>query len=192
MLTSGSTLATQSPGLYQSEAPAKLEQPSQAAEIPKFQQEAAPEKVVRVATRLQKEKVETPENAVPFGLGGRPALAYSQFVNAAGEGSLGFGDGNFGARYGWYVAAVRNRISSNWLLSTISPNILTAPRVYINFDILRDGTVTNVRITQSSGVPQVDRSALRAVLASNPLGPLPPDYAGDKVSVEFYFDFRRR
>jgi TonB family protein len=49
-----------------------------------------------------------------------------------------------------------------------------------------------VRVTQSSGIPEVDRSALRAVLASNPLGPLPPDYAGGKVTVEFYFDFRRR
>jgi protein TonB len=113
-------------------------------------------------------------------------------VNSAGEGGLDFGDGNFGGRYGWYVAAVRNRVSSNWLLSVISPNILTAPRVYLNFDILHDGTVTNVRITQSSGIPEVDRSALRAVLASNPLGPLPPDYAGSKVTVEFYFDFRRR
>jgi len=192
MLATRSTLATQTPGLYQTEPPSKLEPPAQAAEIPKFQQAMAPEKAVRVARRLQKEAVETPENAVPFGLGGKPSLAYSQFVNSAGEGSLGFGDGNFGERYGWYVAAVRNRVSSNWLLATISPGIMTAPRVYLNFDITRDGTVANVQITQSSGIPQVDRSALRAVLASNPLGPLPPDYAGDKVSVEFYFDFHRR
>jgi protein TonB len=191
MLATRSTLATQNPGLYQTETPGKLEPPSATTEIPKFQQEVAPERAVRVAKRLQKEAVETPENAVPFGLGGKPSLAYTQFVNSAGEGSLGFGDANFGERYSWYVAAVRNRVSSNWLLSTISPSILTAPRVYLNFDITRDGTVTNARITQSSGVSQVDRSALRAVLASNPLGPLPPDYSGDRVSVEFYFDFRR-
>lgn len=192
MLATQSALATQNPGLYQTEAPSKPEPPSETMEIPKFQQAVPPEKAVRVAKRLQKEALETPENAVPFGLGGKPSLAYSQFVNSAGEGNLGFGDGNFGERYSWYVAAVRNRVSSNWLLSTISPSILTAPRVYLNFDITHDGTVTNVRITQSSGIAQVDRSALRAVLASNPLGPLPPDYAGDKVSVEFYFDFHRR
>jgi TonB family protein len=52
--------------------------------------------------------------------------------------------------------------------------------------------VSNVEITQSSGVPEVDRSALRAVLASNPLAPLPPAYSENKVSVEFFFDFRRR
>ena len=119
-------------------------------------------------------------------------MAYSQFVNTAGEGGLSFGESNFGDTFGWYVAAVRNRISSNWLLSTISPTILTAPRVYLAFDILRNGNLTNVQVIQSSGIPEVDRSALRAVLASNPLGPLPPDYPGSKVSVEFYFDFRRR
>ncbi len=119
-------------------------------------------------------------------------MSSSPMVNAAGEGGLNFGEGNFGERYGWYVSAVRSRISGNWLVSTISPNILTASRVYLSFDILRDGTVTNVRVTQSSGIPEIDRSALRAVLASNPLGALPPNYSGSKVSVDFYFDFRRK
>ena len=89
------------------------------------------------------------------------------------------------------MAAVRNRISSNWLLATISPNILRAPRVVLTFDVERDGHISNTQIIQSSGIEEVDRSALRAVLASNPLGPLPADYSGGKVSVQFYFDFQR-
>lgn len=192
MLATRSTLATQNPGFYQAEKEKPVEPTPEAEELPKFQQAVKPEKAERVNKRIQKAQMETPENAIPFGLGGKPSMSYSQFVNTAGEGGMSFGDGNFGARYGWYVAAVRNRISSNWLLSTISPRILTAPRVYLTFDILGDGTVTNVQVTQSSGIPEVDRSALRAVLASNPLAPLPPDYVGGKVSVEFYFDFRRR
>lgn len=161
-------------------------------EIPKFQQEVKPEKVTRVNKRIQKQIVEPSMNAVPFGQGGRPSMTTGQFTNAAGQGDISFGNGNFGERYGWYVNAVRTRISSNWLLSTISPNILTAPRIYMAFDIMRDGSIVNVQITQSSGIPEVDRSALRAVLASNPLGPLPPDYPGGKVTVDFYFDFHRR
>lgn len=188
-----STLATQNPGLYQSEKEEKLVPPPEAKEIPKFKESVAPEKAERINKRIQKEELRTPDNAIPYGLQGQPAMSYSQFVNPGGaEGGISFGEGNFGDRFGWYVAAVRNRISNNWLLSVISPNILSAPRVYLNFDILRDGTVTNVRVTQSSGIPEVDRSALRAVLASNPLGPLPSDYAGSKVTVEFYFDFHRR
>ena len=49
--------------------------------------------------------------------------------------------------------------------------------------------MNNVQITQSSGIPEVDRSALRAILASNPLPPLPTDYRGGSVDVQFYFDF---
>jgi len=192
MLATMNTVATQNPGLYQSE-PAKPAPPEpKAAEIPNFQQEVKPERVRNVNKRIQKAILEPPPNAVPFGQGGRPSMTTGQFANSAGQGEITLGNGNFGERYGWYVNAIRNRISSNWLLSTISPNIITAPRVYMTFDILRDGSITNVQVTQSSGIPEVDRSALRAVLASNPLGPLPPDYSGSKVSVDFYFDFSRR
>jgi len=189
MLATRSTLATQNPGLYKTEE-VKPEPKPAAAEIPKFKDSVAREKAERINKRIQKEELEVPDNAVPYGLGGRPSMTYGQFVTSAGDGGLSLGE--FGDRYGWYVGAVRNRVSTNWLLAMISPTIMTAPRVYVTFDILRDGTVTNVRTVQSSGIPEVDRSALRAVLASNPLGPLPPDYRGDKVSVEFYFDFHRR
>ena len=73
----------------------------------------------------------------------------------------------------------------------INPNLLSAPRVYVIFDITRNGNIENARVTQSSGIPEVDRSALRAVLASNPFGPLPADYPSGRVSVEIYFDLRR-
>jgi periplasmic protein TonB len=190
-LATPNTLATQNPGLYQSEIQPKLEPPPEAKEIPKFKETVAQEKPIRVNKRIQ-QPVAPPDNAIPYGLGGKPSMNYNQFTNTAGGGGLSFGEGNFGDRFGWYVDAVRNRISNNWLLATISPNILTAPRVYVHFDVLRDGTVTNVAVTQTSGNPEIDRSAIRAVLASNPLGPLPPAYSGNKVTVEFFFDFRRR
>lgn len=191
-LSTQNTLATQNPGLYRTEEKPKIQPPPEAKPIPKFKESVAQEKPIRVNKRIQPQEVAPPENAIPYGLGGKPSMSYNQFANTAGEGGLSFGQGNFGDRFGWYVDAVRNRISANWLLATISPNILTAPRVYVTFDIHSDGTITNTAITQSSGIPEVDRSALRAVLASNPLGPLPPGYSGDKVSVQFYFDFRRR
>jgi protein TonB len=192
LLATHNIVATQNAGLYQTEPQPKVAPPPEAQEIPKFKEAVKPEKAERIAKRLQKEEPEIPENAVPYGLGGKPTMTYTPVVSAAGEGGLSLGEGgNFGERYGWYVAAVRNRISGNWLLSTISPNILTAPRVYLTFEIRRDGTIDNIQITQSSGIAEVDRSALRAVLASNPLAPLPSDYAGSTVKVEFYFDFHR-
>jgi len=44
---------------------------------------------------------------------------------------------------------------------------------------------------QSSNNPSVDRSALRAVQDSVPFQPLPGDYSGSYVSVEFWFEFHR-
>ena len=190
-LTTARTVAVENPGLHKSEPEPKPVEKAPATEIPKFQNATKPEKLERVNKRIQKEEYPEPENAVPFGLGGKPSMSYTPVSIAAGSGGLGFGEGGFGERYSWYVAALRNRISSNWLLSTISPNILSAPRVYITFDVQRDGSSSNAQITQASNVPEVDRSALRAVLASNPLGPLPADYSGGKVSVQFYFDFQR-
>ena len=192
MLSTPNTLASDNPGLHETEPQPKTEPEPEAVQIPKFKDSTKPEKAERVNTHIRKEKPVYAENAVPYGLGGQPSMSYTQIVSGAGEGGLSFGEGgDFGERYGWYVASVRSRISGNWLLSTISPSILTAPRLYMTFTILRDGTVTGVEITQSSGQPEVDRSALRAVLASNPLPALPPDYAGNRVKVNLYFDFRR-
>ena len=143
------------------------------------------------APKAASQPPDTPPNAVPFGQGGKPALAYGQFSTGAGAAGIGFGDGTFGDRYGWYVDAITRRISQHWLQSLIDNRVRTAPRVYLSFDIARNGTVSNVEIKQPSGIPTLDRSAMRAILASNPLTPLPADYRGPSVSVSFYFEYTR-
>jgi len=193
VVTTPSQVATQNTGVHQEEPePKKEEPPPEAQEIPKFKDAVKPEKLRNVNKRIHKTEEPPPDNAIPYGQSGAPAMNYTQVVTAGGAGGLSLGPDNaFGTRYGYYVAAMRNRISSNWLMSTVSPNILAAPRTYLTFQIQRDGTITNPEITQSSGIPEVDRSALRAILASNPLPPLPADYSGGSVNVQFYFDFHR-
>src|SRR5690606_15661704 len=126
-----------------------------------------------------------------FGEGGRPAVNYGQ--NASGSGPVGgaVGDSAFGSLYGRYVDAITRRISQNWLQSMVEAPRGQAPRIYITFDILRDGTITDARVEETSGIASLDRSALRAVLASSPLAPLPADYRGSRVSVRFWFEHRR-
>jgi len=110
-----------------------------------------PEKLERVNKRIHKTEEVAPDNAVPYGETGAPTMSYTQMVTTAGTGGVSIGEGNsFGQRYAYYVASMRMRISANWLMATVSPNILTAPRAYLTFEILRDGTVTNAQITQSS------------------------------------------
>ena len=148
----------------------------------------------RQVADLRKPPADLPQtNEIPYGQGGPVQGPYGGFQAEAGSGGFRMlGDaGDFGSRYSWYVNAIRNRISSNWLKSTVDPNIRSAPRVYVQFQIARDGRILNPQITASSGIPSLDRSALRAVMDSNPMPPLPSDYPRSMVAVEFWFDFLR-
>ncbi len=124
---------------------------------------------------------------------------FGRFPTGQGAGGIGFG-GDFGARYGWYVRAVRECISRHWDRGRLDPGIRSAPKVFLDFEILRDGTIAGERITTSSGNPAVDREALRSVNACSGrrdvgadahLPALPGDYAGSRVKVEVWFEFRQ-
>jgi protein TonB len=189
-----SRVVDESRGLYKSEPQPKPQPVPNATPIPRFERNKPPRYVTR-PSKILENPAQPPPNAVPYGGGGAPAVPYTSFSMGAGtEGGLGFSGaegGNFGSRFPWYVEAVQRRVSGSWLQSTVDPGLAWAPRVIATFDVLRDGTVTNIQITRSSGNHLVDNSAVRAIRDSNPLDRLPPEYSGTKVSVEFWFDFRR-
>jgi len=89
------------------------------------------------------------------------------------------------------VQGVQRVVSQNWMKYEIDPRINSADRVYITFDITRDGRPSNVQVEQSSGVPSLDISAVRAIQRIDTFGSLPPEYSGNKVSVEFWFDYKK-
>lgn len=192
-----SRVVDESKGLYKAEpVPEPPPPPPDAKEIPAFTEEKPPRIVSRPSRVLENDET-PPPNAVPFGRGGAPSVPYSEFnlggdgATSAGMGFSGPGGGDFGSRFSWYVDAVRSRVSSNWLQSTIEPSLRFAPRAVVTFDILRNGSITNVQILRSSGNASVDNSAVRAIQGSNPVQALPNEYSGSRVSVEFWFDFKR-
>jgi protein TonB len=162
-----------------------------------------PDKAVKIkqkpkpvtTTSHQKPQAEPAEesNEVPFGQGGPVSGPYGTFSSGGAKGGFGFqgGGGDFGSAYAWYVRVVQQKVSQNWLKYEIDSSIHTANRVYVQFDINRSGQPTNVQLEQSSGVPSLDQSAIRAIQRIDTFGPLPSDYSGSKVTVEFWFDFRR-
>jgi periplasmic protein TonB len=189
-------------GLYKSEPVPKVKPPvEKATELPEFAKEK-PKRIISEKSRVLEDDTPPPPNAVPYGQGGSPSVPYSSSSFSLGPGGattagMGFGGpgagggGDFGSHYSWYVDAVRSRVSSNWLQSTVDPAIRFAPRAVVTFDILRSGSVANVQVLKSSGNSSVDNSAVRAILGSSPLQALPNEYSGGKVSVEFWFDFKR-
>jgi periplasmic protein TonB len=214
-LVSPSRVVDNSKGLYKTEPAPEIKQPPPDAipitkfklkpppqtrpkEKPKGFETPPPPKYLSRPSRVLENKTPPPPNAIPYGNGGAPDIPYSSFSMGAGKataGGLQFGssgaNGDFSSRFAWYVQAVQRRVSSNWLESTIDPNIAVAPRVIVTFDILRDGRIANAQITRSSGNYSVDTSALRAVENSSPVDPLPGGYSGSYVSVDFWFDFHR-
>jgi protein TonB len=113
-------------------------------------------------------------------------------TTAAGGGALAVsGGGDFGSKYAWYVQAVQRKVQQAWLAYETDTRTAQGRRVYLTFDIRRDGSVSNVQIAQPSGVPSLDYSAVNAMRRIDTFGPLPGDYKGSYVSVQFYFDYKR-
>ena len=186
-------LANESKGLTQSQ-PKPVEKEPDAIPIPdKIAKTKTPPKTTPSHQKPQPEPVEEADNVVPFGQGGPVSGPYGTFTAPGAKGGFGFtgGGGDFGSRYAWYVHVVQQKVSENWLKYEVDPRISTAQRVYVTFDVMRDGRPANVQVEQSSGVPSLDQSATRAIQRIDTFGPLPSDYAANKVSVEFWFDYKR-
>jgi protein TonB len=188
-------LANESKGLSQSppketpkEEPKAIPIPARDAKL-KGQHEAA---IPKKEPPKQVAKAE-PDNQVPFGQGGPVSGPYGSFTSGATKGGFGFqgGQGDFGSRFAYYVDIVRRKVSDNWLKYEVDPRISDARRVYVYFEINRSGQPTNVRVEQSSGIPSLDQSAVRALQRIDTFGPLPAGYTGNYVAVEFWFDYRR-
>jgi protein TonB len=184
-------LANESKGITQSQPKAEEKEP-EAIPIPDKNAKIKP-KPRSSAQQKPKPEEEEASNVVPFGEGGPVSGPYGNFNAGGAKGGFGFtgGGGDFGSRYAWYVRVVQQKVSENWLKYEVDPGVSDARRVYVTFDIVRDGHPTNVQIEQSSGVPSLDQSAVRALQRIDTFGPLPPDYNESKVSVEFWFDYKR-
>jgi protein TonB len=185
-------VATESKGLTKSE-PVVPEVEPEAIPIPdkdvKTKIKPAP---VKTDTK-RKAQLEPPiTNEVPYGEGGPVSGPYTMTAGST-KGGFGFtgSGGDFGSRFSWYAQGVKRKVTENWLKYEVDPAIRNAKRVYLTFDIARDGHPSNVTIEQSSGVPSLDISARRALQRIDTFGPLPSDYSGSKVSVDFWFDYNK-
>jgi protein TonB len=184
-------LANESKGLTQS-LPNTQEKEPDAIAIPDKNAKSKA-KARSSATQQKAQQPEEESNVVPFGEGGPVSGPYGNFNAGGAKGGFGFtgGGGDFGSRFAYYVRVVQQKVSENWLKYEVDPGITDAHRVYVTFDIMRDGHPANVQLEQSSGVPSLDQSAVRAMQRIDTFGPLPPEYSGNKVSVEFWFDYKR-
>jgi TonB family protein len=112
-------------------------------------------------------------------------------IGSGGRG-IGIGFGEEGTLssfpYTYYVLLIRDKVSSNWYTSLISPGLSSTIRTVVYFRILRDGQITNLKIEESSGIKSFDLSALRAIYSAAPFPPLPSGFEGEYLGVHFIFE----
>ncbi|MBS4759071.1 MAG: TonB family protein [Clostridium sp.] len=87
--------------------------------------------------------------------------------------------------FGPYMRELQRRIKMNWE----PPKGNESKRVVLLFKIARDGRLISHRVYKSSGLPAADRAAMHAVELTAPFKPLPPEYKGDSVDIQFTFDY---
>jgi periplasmic protein TonB len=130
----------------------------------------------------------------------RPNQLYSRdgqalvtpMIGMAGSGGVGVGHGSpLGDRFGYYVDILKQKVAQKWRTGDVDPRIRSAPPAIVTFTIRRDGSISGVRIEQTSGNFALDASAQRAIADASPFPPLPAAFEKNDVSIEFWFQLQR-
>jgi TonB family protein len=110
-----------------------------------------------------------------------PATTAAADVPVGGAGVVGLEGGDF--PYTIYIERMKTLIGTHWLRPQVGAGAATT--VYFRID--RDGTLRDVRTETSSANGTFDRAALRAVMETSPLPPLPFAYNGTFLGVHLTF-----
>lgn len=81
------------------------------------------------------------------------------------------------------MSTLQRKIKRAW----VRPKVLSPKKVIVVFSILRSGTIENLKVTQSSGSEECDKSATAAIKAAAPFQPLPEE-CPPSVDIQFTFD----
>ncbi len=87
--------------------------------------------------------------------------------------------------FGPYMRELQRRIKLNWQ----PPKEKVSQSVVTIFSIDKSGELLNERILKSSGNEEYDNIALQTLRSSAPFRPLPAKFTGNKVDVQFTFDY---
>lgn len=104
-----------------------------------------------------------------------------QMYQSGGRSSGGKGNQS---NFADYLKDLNRRIKSNW-----HPTTTQSKRVEILFRINKLGKLVKITVTKSSGDSKVDQSALEAITASFPTGPIPADFTSSLLDLQYSFSY---
>jgi protein TonB len=85
-----------------------------------------------------------------------------------------------------YVVQLVERVRASWDARAETPGLTT-----VKFTIQRDGTITGAEVEKTSGYTALDLAALRAVVATRQLQPLPAAYPNPTLGLHLNFEYKR-
>jgi TonB family protein len=93
-----------------------------------------------------------------------------------------------GVDFGPYLARVVYAVRRNWYaVIPESARLGEKGRVGVVFEIIKDGSVPQLRLVASSGSDPLDRAAVAGIRASVPFPPLPQEFTGNHLVLQFLF-----
>jgi TonB family protein len=98
---------------------------------------------------------------------------------------------NMGVDFVPYLRQILVTVRRNWL-SVVPESVKYGGRrgvSGIQFSIGKDGKVIKLVIESASGTEALDRAAVAGISASNPFPPLPAEFKGDRIVVQFNFQY---
>lgn len=93
-----------------------------------------------------------------------------------------------GVEFGPWLRRFVAQVRRNWFIPQAA--LVMSGHVVLQFNIHRDGSITDIVIVQPSAIESFTRAAYGAIYSSNPTAPLPPEYPLDKAlfTVTFYYN----
>lgn len=96
-----------------------------------------------------------------------------------------------GADFRPYLKEILAIVRRNWfsVLPSSARSGMLRGRTTIQFVVNKDGSIPKLVIADSSGLQPLDRAAVAGMSMSNPLPPLPAEFKGEFVRLQFSFNY---
>ncbi|MCC7174201.1 MAG: TonB family protein [Bryobacterales bacterium] len=89
-----------------------------------------------------------------------------------------------------YLVRILASVKRNWMaVIPESAKLGRRGRVALQFIINKDGSVPRLVIASPSGTDALDRAAVAGISATNPFPPLPSEFRGDSIRLQFVFSY---
>jgi TonB family protein len=93
-------------------------------------------------------------------------------------------------RYIQYAGVIKMKIANNWIYPAEARLSLIEGEVIAVFSIVRDGSMTQIKIERGSGYDILDKEVLRAINTSVPFPSFPESIKVNRLNIKAKFDYR--